>query len=148
MLGFRVREHTRTLMERNAPDAHDDRSPGAVPHPTHEQAHERAREIAAGKGREASDVSMSDYMQAKRELTGESDGDRQEAILDSIQLPERWEAVPESTGIQFPESPSEGEDEDGLSDVDQLAEEGVEKATRERMDESAREKKIEDKETE
>ncbi len=90
---------------------------------------------------------MDDYVRAKRELTGETDTERQGEIADSIALPERWEGVPAATGIQIPESPTEGEDEDGLTETDQLAEGGVEKATQDRMHEAAHETKIADQET-
>ena len=44
----------------------------------------RAEELARLAGRIAPDVAQIDYLQAKREITGESDSDRQDAILDAI----------------------------------------------------------------
>ena len=43
----------------------------------------RTDELALLAGRSGSEVRQSDYEQAKRELTGESDTDRQNAILDN-----------------------------------------------------------------
>lgn len=44
----------------------------------------RTQELAAAAGRIPPHVTQDDYEQAKRELTGETDRDRQIAILDSI----------------------------------------------------------------
>jgi len=52
-------------------------------------------------------VRQADYEQAKRELTGGPDMDRQEAVLESLPEGKRWDPVPGSTGRQAPESPSE-----------------------------------------
>jgi hypothetical protein len=54
---------------------------GAV---TRERARARARELARIAGRAPAFVTQADYESAKRELTGESDFDRQEAILDAV----------------------------------------------------------------
>lgn len=51
---------------------------------TRAMVHERTRELALIAGREPQLVNQVDYEQAKRELTGESDMDRQDAILDSL----------------------------------------------------------------
>jgi hypothetical protein len=53
--------------------------------PTREMARSRTLELAALDGREAHQIRQADYEQAKRELTGESDLDRQQAMLDT-----RW----------------------------------------------------------
>jgi hypothetical protein len=95
---------------------------------TREEVQARARELALIDGRTPPDVSQADYEQAKRELTDESDLDRQEAVLDAIPEEKRGEPVPTSTGNQVPESPSDDEDEEGRSESEQLAEKGVEKA--------------------
>ena len=52
--------------------------------------HERASELAQIGGRLPQSISQADYEQAKRELTGESDIDSQEAILDSLPESKRW----------------------------------------------------------
>jgi hypothetical protein len=67
----------------------------------------RAHELTLIAGRTSPDVTQADYEQAKRELTGESDLDRQEAILDSIPEAKRWDPIPGSEGHRSPESPSE-----------------------------------------
>ena len=56
--------------------------------------HERASELAQIGGRLPQSISQADYEQAKRELTGESDIDSQEAILDSLPESKRWDPVP------------------------------------------------------
>jgi hypothetical protein len=43
--------------------------------------HQRTRELAAFAGRDSIHVSFADYEQAKQEVTGESDFERQEARL-------------------------------------------------------------------
>jgi hypothetical protein len=51
---------------------------------TREMVHQRTRELTRIAGREPQHVLQADYEQAKRELTGESDGDRQQAMLDAV----------------------------------------------------------------
>jgi hypothetical protein len=100
--------------------------------------HARARELALIAGRPAGHVTQTDYVQAKRELTGETDIDRQEAALDAIPESKRWDPVPGSEGRQMPESQDEDEDEDGRSTTEQLAEEGVGEAEHDQMLQAAR----------
>ncbi len=100
---------------------------------TREMVQARTRELAMIAGRIPPEVSQADYEQARRELTGESDLDRQDAILDSIPETERWDPVPGSTGHQAPESPSEDEDDEGRSETEQLVDEGAEEAGRDQM---------------
>jgi len=59
-------------------------TPGVIRLATREMVQTRARELALAAGRIAPHMSQEDYEQAKRELTGETDGDRQQAVLDSI----------------------------------------------------------------
>ncbi len=54
---------------------------GAV---TRGMVHARARELALGAGRDALHVTHSDYIQARRELTGESEFARQDAVINSF----------------------------------------------------------------
>jgi hypothetical protein len=54
--------------------------PGPV---TRERVHLRAHELAVIAGRPPPYVTQGDYEQAKREVTGESDLERQEAVLNS-----------------------------------------------------------------
>jgi hypothetical protein len=98
---------------------------------TRDDVQARARELALIDGRTAPDVSQADYEQAKRELTGESDLDRQEAVLDALPEEKRGDPAPDSTGHQVPESVNEDEDdsdEEGRSESEQSAERGVEHA--------------------
>jgi len=98
----------------------------------------RAKEIALIAGRSASQVSRVDTEQAARELAGEPEVDPQEALLESIPESQRWDPVPGSTGTQAPESGSEDEDEEGRSESEQLAEEGVGEAEHDQMLQAAR----------
>jgi len=105
---------------------------------TREMVHARTRELALIAGRVPPHVSQADYERAKRELTGEADMDRQEAMLESIPETKRWDPMPGSTGRQVPESPSEDEDDEGRSESEQLVDEGAEEAGRDRMFQAAR----------
>jgi hypothetical protein len=105
---------------------------------TRAMVHARASELALVAGRPEGHVSQAEYEQAKRELTGESDIDRQDAILESLPESKRWDPVPGSEGVQVPEQPSEDEDEEGRSETEQLVDEGAEEAERDRMVQAAR----------
>ena len=104
---------------------------------TREMVQARTRELALIAGRAPPHVTQADYEQAKRELTGESDMDRQDTMLESIPETKRWDPVPGSTGRQVPESPSEDEDDEGRSESEQLVDEGAEEAGRDRMFQAA-----------
>src|ERR1019366_6842918 len=95
---------------------------------TREMVRARARELALLAGHAPPQVRQSDYEQAKRELTGEPDIDRQDAILDALPETKRWDPVPGTTGVQTLESPSEDEDDEGRSETEQLVDEGAEEA--------------------
>jgi hypothetical protein len=105
---------------------------------TREMVEARANELAAIAGRVPPQASEVDYEQAKRELTGESDIDVQEAVLESIPESERWDPVPGSTGRHAPESFGEDEDSEGRSESAQLVEEGVKEAEHDQMLQAAR----------
>jgi hypothetical protein len=100
--------------------------------------HQRASELAQIEGRNPLSISQADYEQAKRELTGESDIDRQEAILDSLPESERWDPVPGSTGHETPGAQSEDMDDEGKSESEQLVEQGVEEAEHDQMLQAAK----------
>lgn len=51
---------------------------------TRESVQARTRELALLAGRAPPHVTQTDYEQAKRELTGESDPDRQQAMIVSL----------------------------------------------------------------
>ena len=53
----------------------------------------RAHEIALNAGRRSPQVTQPDYEQAKRELTGESDSDRQDALLDDLPKARRGDGL-------------------------------------------------------
>lgn len=71
-------------------------TPGLGP-VTREMAQARARELAALAARPPADVTQADYEEAKRELTGESDRDRQDAVLDPPPAPVP-DPLPDSAG--------------------------------------------------
>jgi hypothetical protein len=93
----------------------------------------RARELAQMAGRTAARVTQVEYERAKRELTGESDIDRQDALIESIPESKRWDPVPGSEGRQVADLPIEDEDDEGRSETEQLVDEGAEEAERDRM---------------
>ena len=102
---------------------------------------ERAVELAIINGRPASEVSITDWEQAKRELTGGSDADLKDTLLESALESERWDPVPGSTGQKAPESTSDDENEDGQSDSAKLVEEGVTEAEHDQMLQATRHSK-------
>lgn len=89
---------------------------------------ERAVELASFDGRPAQDVSKSDWDQAKRQMTGESDVDPKDQLLESAPESARWDPVHGSTGQKVPAAPSDDEDEEGRSDKERLVAEGVDHA--------------------
>jgi hypothetical protein len=94
---------------------------------------ERAVELASINGRPAQEVTKSDLEQAKRELTGGTDVDPKEAILESAPEAARWDPLPGSAGHKVPAAPSADEDEEGRSDNERLVEEGIEGAEHDQM---------------
>jgi hypothetical protein len=84
------------------------------------KVYERATELAQLAGHPYPHVSQSAYEQAKRELTGESDPDRQQAVLDAIPQPD------------------DEDDRDGRNQGAQLAERGSVQAEHDRMRQAAR----------
>jgi len=105
---------------------------------TRKMVRERALELAIINGRSASEVSKSDWDQARRELTGGSEIDPNEAALDSAPESERWDPVPESAGHKVSVTPSEDEDAEGRSDNERLVQEGIEGAEHDQMLRAAR----------
>jgi hypothetical protein len=99
---------------------------------------ERAVELALINGRTALEVSQSDWEQAKGELTGGSDVDLNDALLESAPESERWDPVHGSTGHKAPESSSDDENEDGRSDSAMLVEEGIAEAQHDQMLQAAK----------
>ena len=100
---------------------------------TRAMVRERAVELAIINGRSAPDVSKADWEQAKRELTGDSDSDSNEAVLESAPESERWDPLPGSTGHKMPAAPSDDEDDEGRSDQERLVAEGIAGAEHDQM---------------
>jgi hypothetical protein len=112
---------------------------------TDKMVRERAVELALIDGRTAQEVSTSDLEQAKRELTGQSDTDPKEALLESAPESERWDSVPGNEGRVMPVTSIDDEDEEGRSASERLVEEGVLEAEHDQMRQAAKEQKDEDK---
>jgi len=106
---------------------------------TRKMVRERSVELALINGHAGQRVSKAEREQAKRELTGDSDADPKETVLESAPESERWDPAPGSTGRQAPESPSEDEDDEGRSESAQLVEEGVAEAEHDQMLQAAKE---------
>jgi hypothetical protein len=100
---------------------------------TREMVQARAAELAVINGRSAQDTTRSDWEQAKRELTGDSDTDSNEAVLESAPESERWDPVHGSTGHKVPVASSDDEDEEGRSDNERLVDEGIAGAEHDQM---------------
>jgi hypothetical protein len=106
---------------------------------TRKMVRERAVELAAINGRPAHESSKSDWEQAKRELTGNSEMDLKEAVLESAPESERWDPIHGSTGHKVPVASSEDEDEEGRSDNERLVDEGAGEAEHDQRRQVARE---------
>jgi hypothetical protein len=100
---------------------------------------QRASELALIAGRPGNEVHQADYEQAKRELTGESDVDRQDAILNALPESKRWDPLPGSAGRETPGAEDEDSDDEGRSETEQLVEQGSEEAIHDQMLEAAKE---------
>jgi hypothetical protein len=107
---------------------------------TREMIHARALELAVINGRSAQEATKSDWEQAIRELTGGTDIDPKEVILESAPESERWDPVPGSTGHKIPAAASEDEDDEGRSDNERLVEEGIAGAEHDQMRQASRTK--------
>src|SRR5471032_1190627 len=105
---------------------------------TRKMVRERAVELAVINGRSTQDVSVSDWEQAKRELTGESDLDPKEALLESAPESERWDPLPGSTGHIVTVPSVDGEDDEGRSVSERLVEEGMLEAEHDQMLQAAK----------
>ena len=105
---------------------------------TRPRIHARAREPAVTAYRVPHQVSPAEYDQARCELTGQSDADRQEAELAALPESKRWDPVPGSDGHHAPESPDEDDDDEGRNESAQLVAEGVNEAARDQINQAAR----------
>jgi hypothetical protein len=105
---------------------------------TRKMVHERAIELAVINGRSAQAASKSDWEQAKRELTGDSDPDPNEAVLESAPESERWDPVSGSTGHKITVASGDDEDDEGRSDNERLVDEGIAGAEHDQTRQAAR----------
>jgi Protein of unknown function (DUF2934) len=108
---------------------------------THKMVRERAVELAVIDGRTEQEVSKSDWEQAKRELTGGSDMDPKEALLETAPESERWDPVPGSTGHIMTVPSVDGEDDEGRGFTERLVEEGMLEAEHDQMLQAAKKQK-------
>lgn len=104
---------------------------------TNKMVRARAAELAAINGRPGQTVSKVELEQARHELTGDSEKDPNQAILESAPESERWDPVPGSTGHKAPAAPSDDEDAEGRSDNERLVEEGVAGAEHDQLRQAA-----------
>jgi len=112
---------------------------------TRQMVHDRAVELALINGRSATEVSESDWAQAKRELTGGGELDPKERTLESAPESERWDPLPGSQGGIVPVSPVDEEDAEGRSIGERLVEEGVNEAEHDQMLQAARKAERDDR---
>jgi hypothetical protein len=110
---------------------------------TRKMVQERAVELALINGRAPQDVSESDLEQAKRELTGQSDMDPKEVLLESMPESERWDPLPGSAGHIVPVASVDGEDDEGRSFNERLVEEGMLEAEHDQMLQAAKKQRKE-----
>ena len=111
---------------------------------TREMVRERAIELAVVNGRSEKNVSVFDLEQAKRELTGETDIDPKDALMEAAPESERWDPLAGSTGHKVEATSNEDEDEEGRSDSERLVEEGVAEAEHDQMVQAAKAEQEED----
>jgi hypothetical protein len=111
---------------------------------TQEMVRERAIELAGINGRSADNVSVFDLEQAQRELTGGSDLDPQDAMLEAAPESERWDPLPGSTGHKMEATSNEDEDGEGRIDSERLFQEGVAEAEHDQMVQAAQAAREED----
>jgi hypothetical protein len=105
---------------------------------TRSMVRQRATELAVIDGRPAGEVSKADWEQAKRELTGGSEIDPNEAALEDAPESERWDPLPGSAGHIVTVPSSDDENEEGQSLGERLIDEGMKEAGHDQMLEAAR----------
>jgi hypothetical protein len=93
----------------------------------------RAAELALLAGRPDREATEADFEQAERELSGGSDLDADEEVLEALPESERWDPFPGSAGQQPVEVANEDEDTEGRSETTQLVEGGVREAEHDQM---------------
>lgn len=100
----------------------------------------RAGELALIDGRHIGNPSPTDYEQATRELTGRSEIDPRDEVLESMTEAEGEDLTPADRGVQTEESSGEDEDSEGA----QMFLQGMNEADHDRRLQAARELKKED----
>jgi len=105
---------------------------------TRAMVRERACELAIINGHSPHEASITEWEQAKRELTGNPDIDPKEALLESAPESERWDPVPGTKGHKTFTMSGEDEDDEGRSDSERLVEEGVAEAGHDQMLQAAK----------
>ena len=93
----------------------------------------RACELALLANRPNKEVTEEDFAQAERELTGGSDLDADEELIEALPESERWDPNRGSEGHQAPEVSNEDEDAEGRSETEQLVEGGLREAEHDKM---------------
>jgi hypothetical protein len=73
---------------------------------TKDMVQDRSVQLAAINGRSAQNPSQADMNQAKRELTGETDADPNDELLEAAPESERWDPLPGYTGHKVPNLPA------------------------------------------
>ncbi len=108
---------------------------GGVGTVTRETVQKRARELAISDGRSASEVTSSDWEQAKRELIGAAASGKMQDDLDEATSSTEWDPAPGTVGQRA--DTQEVDDEQTFAE--QLTQEGVEEADHDERVESGRE---------
>ena len=98
-----------------------------------EMIDKRAAELALLAGRPNREATEDDFEQAERELSGGSELDAEEEVLEALPESERWDPFPGSPGQQPVEVANEDEDVEGRSETTQLVEGGVREAEHDQM---------------
>ena len=99
---------------------------------TRDMVVERAREVALINGRDPHHYSKEDYLEAKRELTGDFSVDGEQS--DPVETMTNWDEDPEAAG--HPVGRVEPADEQTLAE--ELVEEGISEAEHEQLVEGAK----------
>ncbi len=102
------------------------------------RVHARAVELAQINGRSPEEITSSDWMEARRELTGLTVADTNEDHLGDAAESDRWNPVRGSVGSHTPKASGEDEDDEGSSDEVRLINEGMAEADQDQRREAGR----------
>jgi hypothetical protein len=109
---------------------------------TREMVMVRARQIAVLNGRSEKNVLDSDFSEARRELLGEDEINREPTAEEKLPEDKRWDPVPGSEGHKVPAMPPDDEQ----SVAEKLYDEGIADAEHDESVEATREDLRRDKE--